>query len=37
MTGHGGSFAAGADLAWLDERSRTPVMENVEIMKVCFF
>jgi len=33
LTGHGNSFAAGADLNWLEERSNTPPAENVEIMK----
>ena len=32
-TGHGNSFAAGADLNWLEERSNTPPAENIEIMK----
>lgn len=33
VTGHGNSFAAGADLAWLEERSKTDPSKNIEIMK----
>ena len=33
LTGHGNSFAAGADLNWLEERSNTPPADNIEIMK----
>ena len=34
VTGHGNSFAAGADLAWLEERSKTDPSKNIQIMKV---
>ena len=34
ITGHGKSFAAGADLAWLEERSVTDPTKNIEIMRV---
>lgn len=33
LTGHGKSFAAGADLNWLDERSETFPKDNVKIME----
>ncbi|KAL5252747.1 hypothetical protein ACHWQZ_G015496 [Mnemiopsis leidyi] len=33
ITGHGKSFAAGADLAWLQERSITDPSKNIQIMR----
>ena len=33
LTGHGSSFAAGADLNWLEDRSNSLPEENVETMK----